>query len=52
MSTLIRGGTVVSASHASVADVLIDGEEIVAVGDVGDTEPRSSTRPAASSSRA
>ena len=37
MSTLIRGGTVVSASHASVADVLIDGEEIVAVGDVGDT---------------
>ena len=36
MSTLIRGGTVVSASHASVADVLIDGEEIVAVGEVGD----------------
>ena len=33
MRTLVRGGTVVSASHASVADVLIDGEEIVAVGD-------------------
>ena len=38
MRTLVRGGTVVSASHASVADVLIDGEEIVAVGDVGDTD--------------
>ena len=38
MRTLVRGGTVVSASHASVADVLIDGEEIVAVGDVGDAD--------------
>ena len=38
MRTLVRGGTVVSASHASVTDVLIDGEEIVAVGDVGDAD--------------
>src|SRR5215203_6251503 len=38
MRTLVRGGTVVSASHASVADVLIDGEEIVAVGDVGEVD--------------
>jgi dihydropyrimidinase len=38
MRTLVRGGTVVSASHASVADVLVDGEEIVAVGDVGETD--------------
>jgi dihydropyrimidinase len=38
MRTLVRGGTVVSASHASVADVLIDGEEIVAVGDVGNAD--------------
>ena len=38
MRTLVRGGTVVSASHASVADVLVDGEEIVAVGDVGDVD--------------
>ena len=44
MSTLIRGGTVVSASHASVADVLIDGEEIVAVGDVGDAGRRGRRR--------
>src|SRR3954466_6010772 len=35
MRTLVRGGTVVSATHASVADVLIDREEIAAVGDVG-----------------
>ena len=38
MRTLVRGGTVVSASHASVADVLIDGEEIVAVGALGDVD--------------
>ena len=38
MRTLVRGGTVVSATHASVADVLIDGEEIVAVGDVGEVD--------------
>jgi dihydropyrimidinase len=36
MKTLIRGGTVVTAAHAGPADVLIDGEEIVAVGDVVD----------------
>jgi dihydropyrimidinase len=35
---LIRGGTVVTASHSSVADVLVDGEEIVAVGAIGDVE--------------
>src|SRR4051794_7021876 len=38
MRTLVRGGTVVSATHASVADVLVDGEEIAAVGDVGEVE--------------
>ena len=38
MRTLVRGGTVVSASHSSVADVLVDGEEIVAVGDVGEVD--------------
>jgi dihydropyrimidinase len=35
---LIRGGTVVTASHSSVADVLVDGEEIAAVGSVGDVD--------------
>jgi dihydropyrimidinase len=35
---LIRGGTVVTASHSSVADVLVDGEEIAAVGWVGDVD--------------
>ena len=35
MRKLIRGGTVVNASEASVADVLVDGEEILAVGSVG-----------------
>ena len=38
MRTLVRGGTVVSATNSSVADVLIDGEEIVAVGDVGEVD--------------
>src|SRR5215218_8777462 len=38
MRTLVRGGTVVSATHASVADVLLDGEEILAVGSLGDVE--------------
>jgi dihydropyrimidinase len=38
MRTLVRGGTVVSATHASVTDVLIDGEEIVAIGDVGEAD--------------
>jgi dihydropyrimidinase len=38
MRRLVRGGTVVSATHASVADVLIDGEEILAVGEVGDAD--------------
>jgi dihydropyrimidinase len=35
---LIRGGTVVTASHSSVSDVLVDGEEIAAVGSVGDVD--------------
>ena len=38
MRKLVRGGTVVSATNSSVADVLIDGEEIVAVGDVGEAD--------------
>ena len=44
MRTLVRGGTVVSATHASVADVLVDGEEIVAVGDVGEVDARGRRR--------
>jgi dihydropyrimidinase len=35
---LIQGGTVVNASEASVADVLVDGEEIVAVGSFGEVD--------------
>ena len=35
---LVRGGTVVSASGESVADVLIDGERIAAVGSFGDVD--------------
>src|ERR671924_1574671 len=35
MRKLVRGGTVVTAAHSSIADVLVDGEEIVAVGDLG-----------------
>jgi dihydropyrimidinase len=38
MKKLVHGGTVVTATHSSRADVLIDGEEIVAVGDVGDVD--------------
>ena len=38
MRKLIHGGTVVNASEASVADVLVDGEEILAVGSVGDVD--------------
>jgi dihydropyrimidinase len=38
MRKLIRGGTVVTASHSSVADVLIDGEEIAAVGALGEVD--------------
>ena len=38
MRKLIRGGTVVSATHSSVADVLVDGEEIAAVGSFGDVD--------------
>ncbi|MBA2512804.1 MAG: dihydropyrimidinase [Solirubrobacterales bacterium] len=35
---IVRGGTVVNASGAFEGDVLIDGEEIVAVGAVGDVD--------------
>ena len=38
MRKLIQGGTVVNASETSVADVLVDGEEIVAVGSLGDVD--------------
>jgi dihydropyrimidinase len=38
MRKLIRGGTVVTAADATQADVLIDGEEIVAVGSLGDVD--------------
>ena len=38
MRKLIRGGTVVSATNSSLADVLVDGEEIVAVGSLGDVD--------------
>jgi dihydropyrimidinase len=36
--TLIQGGTVVTAADSTQADVLIDGEEIVAVGSLGDVD--------------
>ena len=38
MRTLIQGGTVVGADHETVADVLVDGEEIAAVGSFGDVD--------------
>ena len=38
MRKIIRGGTVVTAAGESPADVLIDGEEIVAVGALSDVE--------------
>ncbi len=38
MRKLVQGGTVVTATNSSVADVLIDGEEIVAVGSLGDVD--------------
>ena len=38
MRKLIRGGTVVTAADESQADVLIDGEEIAAVGALGDVD--------------
>ena len=38
MKTLIQGGTVVGSDHEAVADVLIDGEEIAAVGALGDVD--------------
>ena len=38
MRKLIQGGTVVTAAHSSVADVLVDGEEIAAVGALGDVD--------------
>jgi dihydropyrimidinase len=38
MRKLIQGGTVVSGGHETVADVLIDGEDIAAVGSLGDVD--------------
>ena len=38
MRKLIQGGTVVTAADSAQADVLIDGEEIAAVGALGDVE--------------
>ena len=38
MRKLIRGGTVVTAAGEALADVLVDGEEIAAVGALGDVE--------------
>src|ERR671933_1090839 len=38
MKRIVRGGTVVSATDETVADVLVDGEEIVAVGALGDVD--------------
>jgi dihydropyrimidinase len=38
MRTLIRGGTVVTAADSAQADVLVDGEEIAAVGALGDVD--------------
>ena len=38
MRTLIQGGTIVGADHETVADVLVDGEEIAAVGSLGDID--------------
>jgi dihydropyrimidinase len=38
MRTLIQGGTVVGSDHETVADVLIDGEEIAAVGSFGEVD--------------
>jgi dihydropyrimidinase len=38
MRKLIQGGTVVTAADSSQADVLIDDEEIVAVGSLGDVD--------------
>jgi dihydropyrimidinase len=38
MRKLIRGGTVVTAADTAQADVLIDGEEIAAVGALGDVD--------------
>src|SRR3954462_5855747 len=38
MRKLIQGGTVVNAGQTSAADVLVDGEEILAVGSLGDAD--------------
>ena len=38
MKKLVQGGTVVTATGSSLTDVLIDGEEIAAVGDLGDVD--------------
>jgi dihydropyrimidinase len=38
MRSVVRGGTVVTAAHATPADVLIEDEAIVAVGVLGDVD--------------
>ena len=38
MKKVIRGGTVVNARETATADVLIDGEQVVAVGQIGPVE--------------
>lgn len=38
MKKVIRGGTVVTATDTTRADILIDGETIAAVGEIGDVE--------------
>ena len=45
---VIRGGTVVTAADATLADVLIDGETIAAVGTIGDVDAEVSMPRAAS----
>lgn len=40
MRTIVRGGTVVTAAHTTRSDVLIDGEQIVAVGDLGEVDAK------------
>ena len=52
MRKVIRGGTVVTAADAVLADVLIDGEKVVAVGSFGDVDAEPIRAPGASCCRA
>ena len=38
MKKIIRGGTVVNARETTKGDVLIDGDTVIAVGQIGDVE--------------